>query len=191
MTLSAAKSAYPALPNEYFIRLQNQRLNHLIIFTVLSYLTIYVTSDAIIITGSLGFASFITGCLIYYLFLYWQVLIGIHFDPSDPRIIPYFERKIPGSDTFFTNTGHAIAHSIQSLDCLAIEAGLKPLSNYGFEDEYMNGRSNAPWYGPEEGLETVVGLLKLLEERHVLFGDVDEVIKDLIKYRFHHRTEIS
>ncbi|MBW3624765.1 MAG: hypothetical protein KY468_15275 [Armatimonadetes bacterium] len=103
------------------------------------------------------------------------------------RIVPYFEKAVPGVDTFF-NSGHSIARNYTKLDDIANKWGFPPLSDYGFEDDYLNETElhmtgKLKWYDPEQGLVTINNLLDHLDE----INDASERIKikaDLDRLKF-------
>lgn len=62
-------------------------------------------------------------------------------------------------------TGFALAKNIKKLDAAALEAGVKPLSSYGFRDDLDGNR--LCWHRPVEGLVTLDTLIEKLEQQSI------------------------
>jgi hypothetical protein len=91
------------------------------------------------------------------------------------RVIPYFEGKVGGIDTFLGGSG--IARSLLFLDELAAEGGVAPLSAFGFHDD-LRGET-VGWHPPEEGLRTVETLLAAVDTEPGRVSDPEAVRRDL------------
>jgi hypothetical protein len=91
------------------------------------------------------------------------------------KIVPYFEGEVPGDDTFFS--GYILARNCAVLDRIAAQAGVIPLSWFGFEDDYPRG--HATWYEPEQGLRTIDFLMQRLSHQPDLVEDAEGVLDDI------------
>jgi hypothetical protein len=92
------------------------------------------------------------------------------------RIVPYFERDIPGPDTFF-RSGGALARNCRFLDDVVSESGLAPLTAFGFVDDFW--RRRAPWYEAVDGLLTVSALRAKVSDCPRLVDEPEAVVADL------------
>lgn len=90
-------------------------------------------------------------------------------------IVPYFQKKLGEIHTFAR--GQTIAKSCQALDELAVQLGLKPLSAFGFNDDFAG--EELTWHAPEQGLATVSGLLSTLRDSPRLIRQQAQVIDEL------------
>ena len=92
----------------------------------------------------------------------WATVSELRENPEElARIVPYFEEYVPGPDTFFSS-GYALARSCTHLDAFAVQAGVTPLSAFGFADDYHGQR--AAWHDPDEALTTVRRLLEIVRQ---------------------------
>jgi hypothetical protein len=74
------------------------------------------------------------------------------------RIVPYFKKpksRNTSKETFAA--GAAISAHCESLDSLAAQRGLVPISQFGFKDDRL--WQTVKWHDPEEGLRSVTGLI--------------------------------
>jgi len=83
---------------------------------------------------------------------------------KDARIVPYFETKVPGDDTFLKN-GNLIVRNCKYLDACASADGARTLSSFGFTAPYENWR--VKWHNPDDGIQTISCLLD-----HIGRGDL-------------------
>jgi hypothetical protein len=110
------------------------------------------------------------------IFLYFLLLAPRTISESRKvRIIPYFDRRTGGPETF--TSGHALARNALDLDDLAAWLGLAPLGSFGFADDLCGER--VVWHDPASGLRTVSGLLAELRREPGLMEA--EVLADLEK----------
>lgn len=130
---------------------------------------------------SLDVAAFLiaVSLLLWLLFLlripYW----------SYGRIVPYFERPVPGRELTF-RSGHTIAKDLVELDNAASRAHVRQISSFGFNDDYFG--DTVLWYDAEVGLKTVTGLLAVLQADAGEIRDVGQVVAELkgIETRLQH-----
>ncbi len=158
---------------------------------------LFVLGIVAIASGSYAFfvleSAYLTSCAAA-LFLYFFVAIGLDFRTNYQdlaRIVPYFERDVPEAwDTFF-DCGHLIARHCLRLDALAKAANVKPISAFGFEDQFYNVA--APWFGAQEGLATVTHLLEQLRAQSELVDDSDKIVTELekIQLRLQNAAELG
>lgn len=95
-------------------------------------------------------------------FLYFAVplVLGAFARPyRRPRLVPCFRSVLgpwggPGSAAF--RRGRALARELERLDALALSLGERPLSDFGFADEYYG--QEVRWYEPATALRTVEAL---------------------------------
>jgi hypothetical protein len=82
------------------------------------------------------------------------------------RIVPYFSRQIEeygGKSSHAFVRGRGLYREIVALENLAATLGVKPLSAFGFADDYYG--QEVHWYAASEGLKTVQALRQGLGER--------------------------
>jgi len=73
-----------------------------------------------------------------------------------PRIVPYFARELGeygGKTSAAFARGHGLYREILALDQLASTLGVKPLSAFGFADDYYE--QEVQWHAASEGLRTI------------------------------------
>ena len=90
-------------------------------------------------------------------------------------IVPYFQQRLGEIETFAR--GKAIAKNCQALDELAEQKVLRPLSAFGFNDDFSG--EVLTWHAPEEGLATVSGLLSALRASPQMIRESAEIIEEL------------
>ncbi|MBS0262283.1 MAG: hypothetical protein JSS02_10065 [Planctomycetes bacterium] len=113
-------------------------------------------------------------------FVTWTVLVGSSLIAQvnvawQTSIVPYFQSEIGGIESFAS--GYAVARACQSLDALAAELGLLPLSAFGFNDDWAG--EQLVWHAPAEGLATCQGLLAALADRPGALPGQERVIREL------------
>lgn len=90
-----------------------------------------------------------------------------------PRIVPYFAREIEPyggkSSTAFAR-GRGLYREIVALDQLAGTRGVRPLSAFGFADDYYE--QEVQWHAASEGLRTVEALRQGLAAHSLTAPDV-------------------
>lgn len=91
---------------------------------------------------------------------------------NSAQIHPYFQKPIGNIDTF--SEGRALARYLKQLDSIAMEAGVKPLSVFGFNDD-LRGET-LEWHAPSEGVMTCHALLSNVEA-----GDAPSAVKAALK----------
>lgn len=127
---------------------------------------------------SIGLATAATVLLVYALIV--QVADLFSAPPHKlARIVPYFEAKVPGPDTFVN--GYALARHCRYLDALALNEDLDPISTFGFADSLRG--EDARWHAPDQGLEAVEALLERLRRSPTLVPEPEAVVEDLERLR--------
>lgn len=122
---------------------------------------------AIYLNGDIAFAASVGAV---FLFLLW---VGYGIIVSRVRIALYFENKVTGEAIW----SEPLARNCAYLDAIASDAGLTPLSAFGFADEYLG--EDVVWHDPEQGLKTVSGLRQKLQSNPQILDDSSVVIPDL------------
>ena len=117
---------------------------------------------------------------VYMLFVLCLKLIA----PDQIQIHPYFEKPVSSAQGRVSTgaaflSGETLAKELESLDALAANVGVAPLSAFGFEDDFFGEEPR--WRAPEEGLKTVLALLDSLDGQPDSVCDVEGVAKDLKK----------
>ena len=105
------------------------------------------------------------------------VVSGQLADRYAVRIIPYYDKKLPGAQTYLS--GQALARNCLHLDRLATEHGLKSISEFGFNDPLVG--ETVIWHDPAEGLVTITGLREALTARPEAVDDAAAVMVELEK----------
>ncbi len=112
-------------------------------------------------------------------------------EESLPRIVPYFlepsngdpwkspYQSDPDLDTF--GSGYAIARNCTRLDERAVRNGVKPLSAFGFGDEFRS--QPAEWHPAGEGLRSLEALIRSVREEPKGLDDSDLVLTELQRMR--------
>ena len=96
--------------------------------------------------------------------------------PIRPRIVPYFTKEVGrlhGPTMTAFRRGRALYLNAVALERIAASAGVKPLSAFGFADDYYE--QEVRWHSVAEGLATVGALRQGLAEE---LQDT-EVVEDL------------
>jgi len=98
------------------------------------------------------------------------------------HIYTYFEKPASGDQRRVSRAtaflgGEALARNLETLDMLAREAGVTPISGFGFADDFYG--EELTWHAPEEGLTTVLTLLERVAEQPSRVDDAEAVTKDL------------
>jgi hypothetical protein len=86
-------------------------------------------------------------------FLWWFAMRSLLDDPL-PGLAPYFDRPIGDIHTY--SRGHLIALRCPELDDVAITAGAKAISFFGFSDDFRG--EPLSWHDTTEGLKTFLTL---------------------------------
>jgi hypothetical protein len=82
------------------------------------------------------------------------------FRPN-PRIVPYFARKLEeygGKTSIAFARGRGLYREVAALDQLAASLGVRPLTDFGFADDYYE--QEVHWHPASEGLRTAETLRK-------------------------------
>jgi hypothetical protein len=97
-----------------------------------------------------------------------------------PRVVPCFARELGpyGGETMTAfRRGRALYRESAALDRLAESLGVKPLSAFGFADDYYE--QEVFWHPASEGLRTIEALLQRLGSLPVSAPDVDQDLQVL------------
>jgi hypothetical protein len=103
---------------------------------------------------------------------------GLYDTRVHVRLIPYFRAPVGQIDTF--TAGRALARYLSQLDKLAVDHGWKPISAFGFNDD-LRGESLI-WHDAADGLQTVTGLLRILENSASDEPVPPELLEDLRRW---------
>lgn len=144
------------------------------VFAALALYTTLQLSRGALPWGLLLFLGFFT------LFFGWAVIQYLTWPLFvKPRVVPCFARELEpygGSTTPAFWKGRALFLALPDLDRRAVELGLKPLSSFGFTDDYY--RQEIVWRPAREGLETALALRASIPES-TLAADLDALIVSL------------
>ena len=111
--------------------------------------------------------------LLTFVFLPSALLDGLRV-----RVVPYFEKQVTGRSTFLK--GKALIWNSASLDRIAEEMGLAPLSSFSSGDDLLvNYGEVFVWHNPEPALKIVSRLLAELRNRPDIVEDSEQVLVDL------------
>lgn len=94
--------------------------------------------------------------LAIFLYLAWATYRSIR-DQFRVRLVPYFERRLGTVDTWLA--GENLLEYSRHLDDMALQLGVRPLSEFASGDDMIWGES-LQWFSPEEALKTVERLLQ-------------------------------
>lgn len=119
--------------------------------------------------------SHAAGLLVSFLMFVYLALMLV-LERHSVTLVPYFESRLGDAATF--GLGADVARNCELLDGLASRAGLAPLSAFGFNDD-LDGEE-LRWHAAADGLVTVRGLLRLLEDHPGLVPRQDEVRNELL-----------
>jgi hypothetical protein len=106
------------------------------------------------------------------------VALGSLSDIRTVALLPYFKKggeKIE-ADTFLH--GKALARYCVPLDTLAQQAGIEPLSAFGFTDDLAGQK--VVWHDAARGLVTVTGLIELLQETPTLLPTTAQEVQNIL-----------
>jgi len=169
-------------PDEYSRRVAELRSGWLGILRVLGIFTAIAGVSAwigVMANGEvawLGLAAVCGAVALYLTVVQIGALCDLSSTRRQARIVPYFEADVPGEDTFF-DSGHALARNCAYLDRIAVEAGLTPVSAFGFGDALRDEPFD--WRDPQEGARTFTGVLERLRAQPDAVPEAEAVIADL------------
>jgi hypothetical protein len=112
-----------------------------------------------------------------FLVLFLRGLVAGIVDSFKARIVPYFRQYLGDIDTF--SSGQTLARNCRQLDQLAGEMHLLPLSAFGFNDDRLG--EQVAWHDPQQGLETVTGLLQKIRSQPETVADAEALVAELEK----------
>jgi hypothetical protein len=125
---------------------------------VVSLAGLYTTIQSLRLGVALGVAdaAFAAFTLLFGIavvtWLRWRQII-------EPRVVPYFARQLEpygGNSSLAFQTGRDIYRSLSELDDLAAALGVKPLSAFGFADDFYE--QPVEWHSASDGLATIDAL---------------------------------
>ncbi len=138
----------------------------------------WLTWSGIFGNGSAGMGAAAVAFLLWYTAVVCGGLCDLRTSHEVARIVPYFEREVPGGDTF-NHSGHALARACKFLDAIAAEAGLTPMSGFGFRDNFTFLGEWPRWHEVRPALESIDHVLDTLSENPDLVPEPEAVIADL------------
>jgi hypothetical protein len=94
------------------------------------------------------------------------------------RLMPYYRRRVGNTDTFLH--GQALARSFRDLEWLAEQAGVPPLSRFGFADDLAG--ETVTWHSASELLVSVRGLADAVRTEPESVWDPERVLEDLARW---------
>ena len=122
---------------------------------------------------------------VFTLFFGWAVVMWLTWPRwLKPRIVAYFARELEpyggGTSAAFWR-GRAVYLELAALEKLAQDLGVKPLSAFGFEDDFFEQK--VQWHPAAEGLQTVAALRQSLDAQmlanRALIQDLDALAQVL------------
>jgi len=116
----------------------------------------------------LGFSTVVLGGCCY----------GAFVDSRIVRIIPMYEQRLAGAETFLI--GHALARNWGHLDQLATAQAVRPLSDFGFNDPLVG--EQVIWHSAVEVLPTVRTLIAEVAKRPAVVDTHDAVTSELKRW---------
>jgi hypothetical protein len=164
-----ARRALEGYPRAYYWRVRAGQAWAILFLIGLGIVTGFVVYRAVYgPDGGLGPASVMFAV---FLFCIWALAGNVRAKHGVVHLVPYFTCRVGGTDTF--QQGIHLARYGAYLDRLAVAEGLRPISAFGFRDNFFFGFSlPIPiFHDPMQGLQTVCGLMALLRRDHP--GDVD------------------
>lgn len=156
---------------------------HLFLFGLLGY-GCYISFDILatickagfpIVPGLLSVLFCIVAGLLFLAFIRFLTEY-FRYDKFETRIVPYFESEI-GRWTY--SSGMKLSANCEELDRIAFLMQVKPISYFGFEDDFHNEKLE--WHDSEEGIKTFEALRKHCEKEDdpELLAEINEMIEHL------------
>ncbi len=140
------------------------------VFFWLAYNVIY-SNAPIAVASPISLASWVGA-----FFLYLLLMLCIYVT-SKPKLVLYFEAKVPGSWVWSA----PLSRNCVGLDQICEQLGIEAFTSFGFTDEW----SSKPmvWHVPEKGLEIVTALIHYLRANPAALKEASAVLEDLQKMR--------
>jgi hypothetical protein len=114
-------------------------------------------------------------------------LIGVFASIYDTtryvQIIPYFQRRLGGIDTFLA--GRTMVCFLKQLDRIAENQNAKPISSFGFADDLLG--QEVLWHDPMTGLQTIDAIQSVVQQSSIPDAIGRPLLSDLAKW--HHALE--
>ncbi|XZE17450.1 hypothetical protein SH449x_002701 [Pirellulaceae bacterium SH449] len=101
------------------------------------------------------------------------------------QVIPYFQRRIGGIDTFLA--GHTMVRYLEQLDLIAKEQNVKPISSFGFGDDLLG--DEVVWHDPTIGLKSICAIQSVLKQSSIPDAIEKPLQSDLAKWQ--HALELA
>jgi len=112
--------------------------------TAMSIAWFYITLGE----GSVALTSLLTAIFLWLGWCAYESVPGV----LQVRLIPYFERRIDGPDTW--SSGVSLLWCSRQLDATAESIGVQPLSNFASGDDLISSEELC-WFSSEKGLRTI------------------------------------
>jgi len=172
MARSAASTGYPAQYHEEVARSRRFAARAL---------ALTGTCAAIAAIGALhsdGLTLFASITAAVFFFTLAISIGGIVDTARHVRLMPYYRRRVGGTDTFLH--GQALARCYRDLEWLAEETGVPPLSRFGFADDLAG--ETVTWFPAGELLATVRGLTGAVQDDPESVRDPEAVLQDFARW---------
>lgn len=172
MVRSAATTGYPPQYHEEVARSRRFAARALLLTGVCAALA---GLGAVRTEGLTLFASLTTAVFFFTVAI---SIGGIVDTVRHVRLMPYYRRRVGDTDTFLH--GQALARCYRDLEWLADEAGVPPLSSFGFADDLAGER--VIWRPADQLLVTVRGLAGAIQEDRDSVREPEAVLQDLARW---------
>jgi hypothetical protein len=110
-----------------------------------------------------------------FLWLVWVACVTLP-DQFRVRLLPYFQRRLGDTDTWLA--GESLLWHSQRLDAIALELGVRPLSDFASGDDMIPGEV-LEWFPPYDALQTTEQLLQTSEVNSLS----SDVVSDFTRLR--------
>lgn len=116
-----------------------------------------VVVDAVMLLGNIGLQTGIMEAMRY------------------ASVVPYFEQRVGGIDTF--SHGMSLARHMAALAALAVSEGIAPLSDFGWNDDLLGEPLH--WHDPVTGREAFERLISRVPALSLEAGEEGRLLDDL------------
>lgn len=174
MNIDWSKSGYPSLHDERFRRVKRYSI---VVTGVTGCLFLVGVAGAVL--GSIPpLVAAISGAL-FILFGFIGSIGSIYATSRYVQIIPYFQRRLGGIDTFLA--GHTLVRYLNQLDGIAMNQNVQPISSFGFADDLLG--EEVVWHDPKIGLQTIGRIQAALNQLDIPNTIKRALLSDLAKWR--------
>lgn len=121
-------------------------------------------------------------------FILYGLIVGlgsIHDTKRYVQVIPYFQRRLGGIDTFLA--GKTMVRYLAQLDLIATNQNVRPISAFGFADDLLG--EEVVWYDPTVGLQSICAIQCALTQSNVPDTIGRPLLSDLSKWQ--HALELA